>query len=104
MKLTEDQIAALKEKHGEITVVATVEGDCAFRLPKRAEYSRYQEFLFREATRHKAPEMLVRDCVVAPSKEEFDALLERRPGVATTCIGPVLTLAGVDTDAETKNY
>lgn len=102
-KLSQQQIDELKAQHGQVVVVSTVEGDCAFRVPTRAEYTRYSEYLFREATRHRAPDTLVQSVVVYPSPDDFAAAVDRHPGIVTTCVGPVLTLAGVDTDADTKN-
>lgn len=93
--------AELRAKHGEVIEVETKEGPFGFRVPNRTEYNRYTEKLFNEKTRHLAGEILVRACCVYPP--DADARFERHPGVITTCSGPVLELAGVDTEARTKN-
>lgn|ERR1700744_105117 len=100
--LTEEHISALEKEHGEIVVVKTKCGPCAFRVPRRAEYNRYKATLFKEATRSIAPEMLVTMTVVYPSAKDFESYINKAPGIVETCTPAVLELAGVDGEAEVK--
>ena len=100
--LSDEQIAALEKEYGEIVVVATKVGPCAFRVPRKKEYDRYKSTLFKEATRSAAPELLVKMCVVYPSAAEFEAMVDKAPAIVDTCVSPVLELAGMNSEADTK--
>jgi hypothetical protein len=100
--LTDEQVAELEKANGEIVVVKTKVGPCAFRVPRKKEYDRYKATLFKDATRSMAPEMLVKMTVVYPSAQDFESLVDKAPGIVETCIGPVLELAGVNAEAEVK--
>lgn len=102
--LSEAEASKLKTEHGEITAVQTKKGVAAFRSPTRGEYARYNQYLFDEKTRSKAFESLVLQCVVSPSRQTFEAWLDKSPGITQTCLDAVLKLAGVDTEAQTKKY
>lgn len=101
-KIDDKKFAELEAEFGEIVAIETVKGECAFRAPKRGEYDRYLSFLFDEKKRPKAQEILVRACRVHPSAAEFDTMLETAPGIAITCSGPVLELAGQQSEPEVR--
>lgn len=101
-KINDTKFAELEAEFGEIAVVSTSKGDVAFRAPKRGEYSRYLDFLFDEKKRAKAQEMIVRACRIHPSSTELDAMLETAPGIAITCSGAVLELAGQQSEPEVR--
>lgn len=102
--LSESEASKLKEQYGEVTAVRTKKGVAVFRAPNRGEYARYNQFLFDEKTRAKAFEFLALTCVVSPSRQTFEAWLDKAPGITQTCLDAVLKLAGVETEAETKKY
>lgn len=93
-------IEELEEKHGEVTTVETVLGLAVFRSPTRGEYRRFRSSIHDARKRADAGEILVRDCVVHPSLEEFDRWLDKKPGIAEVCSDPVLELAGITDEAD----
>jgi hypothetical protein len=103
-KIPEEKLAELKAKHGDVVVVDTKCGDCAFRGANKGEYDRYQALLFKEATRPKAGETLVLATLVYPDSATFAGYVQKFPGVVTTCTSPVLELSGVDGDADVKKH
>lgn len=103
-KLTDEKIKELQDAHGDIVVIDTKLGQCAFRCYKRSEYDRYMSFLFDEKKRHKAQEIIVRSTCVFPSPGAFDEMLEKAPGIVTTCTSPVLELGGQTGEPEVKKY
>lgn len=100
--LDKDTIAKLEAEHGELVIVSTAMGDCAFRCAKPAEFDRYTALIFSEKTRPKAAEMIVRACRVYPSAAEFDNYLAKKPGIVTTCAGHVLEHSGVESEPDVK--
>lgn len=93
-RLSDEAFQELESKHGELVEVNTVMGACVFKRPPRADYQRYLSYLFDEKKRASAQEILVRACVVHPSKEEMGRILDIVPGISVTCSGPILELAG----------
>jgi hypothetical protein len=101
-KISEEKLQELKTKYGDVVVVDTKCGDCAFRCPDGTEYERYQSLLYKQETRAKAGLALVLQTLIYPDREKFNGYLKKFPGITTTCTSPVLELAGVDGDAEVK--
>lgn len=101
-RISDEKFAELESAHGEIVAVHTVLGECAFKRPSRADYKRYMSLLFNEKTRDQAQEVIVRACVIHPSKDEFNKMLDTAPGIATSCSGPVLELAGQVAEPEVR--
>jgi hypothetical protein len=102
--ISEQKLTELQDQYGEIVVVDTKLGQCAFRAYKRTEYDRYLSYLFDEKKRHKAAEILVRSTVVHPAAEQFNEMLEKAPGIVTTCISAVAELGGQTGEPEVKKY
>jgi len=93
--LEETQLESLKERHGEIFLVEILEGETlAFRRPSRAEYKRFKAQALDDHKRIEADEQLVRSVVVYPEGAELEALLDRKPALATSLAGEVLEVAG----------
>lgn len=86
----------------EVIAVMTLVGPVAFRGPTSVEYARYQSVLFDQKERPKAGEILCRMCVVIPDRETFGVMITKKPGIVSTCVNPILELAGVDTEAAVK--
>lgn len=84
----------LKAEHGEVAEVSTPCGTLVFRKPKRAEYKRHLAKVFDEKQRPDAVEWLARVCVVHPTREAFDAMLEDKPGIPILCADALAKLAG----------
>lgn len=99
-RLSEEAFAELEQKHGDLVEVNTVMGPCVFKRAPRADYQRYLSYLFDEKKRASAQEILVRACVVHPSKEELGRILDIVPGISVTCSGPILELCGQSGEPE----
>jgi hypothetical protein len=97
-----DVVTKLEAEHGEILLVKTALGQVAFRNPRRAEYKRFHQECHNEKRRADAGENLIRTCIVYPTLAEFDDLLERKPGIGSTCANALTEFAGSDGDAEQK--
>ena len=105
--MTDDQIRALKEKHGDklkiIPIPATdfdPEAEIVIKRPSRGEYKRFRSALFDDATKADAIETLARSCVVYP--ENFAALLEDRPALAELVGGKAVEFAGAEGKIDAK--
>lgn len=100
--LSDTQIDELREKHGDIRVIGTMLGDCVFATPTRPNCKRFSSMLSDDKRKADAVEFLVRSCVVHPSREEFEAMLDEKPGILWTCAPPVQELAGFSSEPEVK--
>lgn len=94
--LTEDQIKDLESQHKRIAHVVDKNGqwECVFRAPKRDEYKRFRAMLHDDALKPEATEYLARACVVYPTREGFDALLNDYPALGEACADKIGELAG----------
>jgi hypothetical protein len=83
------------EKHGpigrKIAVVETPDGAIVLKKANHIHFKRFQDA--GELTTETC-DTLVRPCVVYPSSERFDALLEEYPAVLVRCADAVTALAG----------
>ena len=77
-KLTEEQLAKLDAEHGDIIYV-TDPAEVVFRKPTRIECKMFRKNLHDPKVASDAQEMLCRQIVVYPTREGFDAILERYP-------------------------
>jgi hypothetical protein len=94
MSLSEETIEKLKEEHGEVWVIEVDGGQpIAFRCPTRQEFRKFKAMASDEKKKPDADDLLAREVVVYPSKADFDALLNRRPGVSMRVAGAVIEAA-----------
>ena len=102
--LTEDQVKELETKYGRVAHVVGAGGkwEVVFRKPARAEYKRFRSMSHNPSTVADAQETLCRACVVHPSKEAFDALLEDWPGICEAAGKALSELAGIAVDESVK--
>lgn len=103
-KITDDELAALKTKHGKVLVLETApdtaEGDEApgdtwvFRAPRRADWMAHKllatKAIAGDASGTLASVQLARACLVWPSAADFDALIEAAPAIADGMGGELL--------------
>ncbi len=102
--LPEELRKKLEATHGEIVAVKTKAGVAVFRLCKEPELERYQDLQGNKATSNKSASLFVKTLVVHPDKKVFEAWVSKYPGIAITCLNPVLAFCGVEVDAEKKEY
>lgn len=100
---TAQQIEALKQDNGEIFLLTAETGDCiVVKPPTKIQYKRFKDTATNEKKKAYATEDLVRDCLVFPSLEQFNALLEKRPALPDVFGAAVLNIAGGAEEAQVK--
>jgi hypothetical protein len=103
MPIDPSTLAELKAKHTEILPLETKFGDdIVFRLPTFDEYHRFLQEQVDPQYRVSALRTLVYVCAVHPDRDQFDAILRRRPGLFSKLSGPLLEFAGNEDDAVRK--
>ncbi len=95
-------IEELKAQHGEIHQLSYAGVDVIVRAPSRAAWKRYRALMSDAARRADSFEVLLRDCLLHPSLQELDGILDRRPGLAETFGAELVEIAGLGKEAEKK--
>lgn len=94
--LSDEEFAELAAKHGgasSLGKVSSVLGCVVLRKPAKGEYARFKSQV-RAGNGDAGIEHLVRLCVVHPSKELFDQMVEDRPGILDLCSSTISALSG----------
>lgn len=102
----------LKRQHGGRLRALGLDGlpetDVVVRPPTRLEYTNFKTQAAKSRNNDSAQirlmEGLVRQCLVWPTKEEFDALLENYPALADSYSEEVMKLAGATDKVSVKNF
>ncbi|UZX16560.1 hypothetical protein KQ693_05890 [Thermus sp. PS18] len=102
MRPDEQTLERLRAEHGEVYWVEAAGVGLVVRPPRRAEYRRFRAMTLDPERRGDATERLVRDCVVWPSPEELDRILETRPALADAVASRLLELAGAVEEVQLK--
>lgn len=95
-------IDKLKSEHGECKLVKTNGLEIVVRRPRRGEYKRFMKGVSNDRDKADAVETLVLDCVVHPTRKEFDALLDTLPALCEELGEHVLELAGLSGKAQAE--
>jgi hypothetical protein len=86
----------LRGEHGSVLTVGNRHAVAVFRSADEAEWLRFNSDVVSEREKPSAQRRLVVACCVWPSKEEFVAILAKRPGFANACAGPVAEHSGCE--------
>lgn len=92
MKLSEEQIAELREKHGELAVF---EGDTTlvFKRPTKMQYKQFQDALSSDRkSDFTAICTLLGSCVVHPGASQLGEIMEEFPGLANIALEPLIEM------------
>lgn len=102
--LSKEEIDKLEVAHGRIAIVRArgAEWEIVFRRPTRAEYKQFRTRLHNPQLAADAQEQLARQCVVHPSPEAFDRLLEEWPAIPEAASGAFSRLMGLAIDDDLK--
>lgn len=92
---TQEQIDALKAKHGDLKFQKIAGQKFLVRGPTGAEYQRFTDRATDEKKRIAALDELARTCCVFPDASAAGAFFERKPAATTSLAGLVLELAGI---------
>jgi hypothetical protein len=116
MALEDDEIPAeiltkLEAEYGEFIQLQTKAGPLAFRSAKRAEYQIWLKQTQNDKEKTMANEILSRKTVIYAAghvgKEAltaFDALLDKRPGIATMAGDQVALQTGLEQEPIVKKF
>lgn len=102
--LSDEQLSELEAKHKRVARVRSKDGEweIVLRRPTRAEYKQFRTRSHNPGTVADAQETLARQCVVYPSREAFDALLEEWPAIPEAASGAFSRLMGLAIDDDSK--
>lgn len=84
----------------QFEIVETLEGPIAVRLGEGVLHTRFQASKMEETDIHD----YVFPNVVHPSREEYLAIVARRPGVALRCASALATLYGAKAGSDAKKF
>jgi hypothetical protein len=95
-------LAELKAKHGDVLHLETDLGDVVFKVATPELWQRFIDEVSDEDQRPRAMAPLVYGCRVYPEKEEFDRILQRRPGLTQTLGNQLSAFCGLEKAAARK--
>ena len=100
MPLSKEEIASLESTHKRVAHIIGRNGawEVVLRKPTRAEYKRFRSMLHNDAQKADATESLARTCVVYPSREAFDSMLDEYPAIGDAAGGVLGELVGFTAD------
>lgn len=107
--LTDEQLKTITAKvretyEGELKYLKLEDGtEVIIRPATRAEMNRFDDMTSDPKRRSKAGSVLVRACVLYPSSDAFEQLLEKKPAVVHGIFDRVTELSGAANVAEEKN-
>ena len=102
--LSTEQLDELRTQHKKIAHVADKHGEweAVYRRPTSAEYKRFRAMLHNDAQKADATEWLARACVVHPTRDQFNALLDEFPAIADASGTALGELVGFTADQSAK--
>ena len=90
----------LGERGAAFEFVTSADGVIALKLPEAVLTTRFLESKVTAADVHD----FVLPCVVHPSKDEYRAIVSKRPLVANRCATALLSLAGAKKESDAGKY
>jgi hypothetical protein len=102
MALSPEVLERLSAMNIELHLLSADGVDIVVKRPDRPSYKRFRAMVSDQAKRADAPETLVRDCIVYPTREEFNTLLESKPALGDVFGAKLLDLAGMTAEADAK--
>ncbi len=95
-------VEALKAKYGPLSQLEAAGETFIVRSPTRDVWKRFRAQVMDEGKRTVAMDNLVRGCVVSPEMTEFEAVVDRLPGIVETLGKTLVEMAGAGGEAEKK--
>lgn len=93
------KLQALKDQHGEIYELAAGDVIVYAKAPSRPSVKRFFSIITDDKRRYDALEQLLRDCVVEPSLQDLDAILDKKPGLVASFGGKLMEMVGAQEEA-----
>lgn len=100
--MDDSTIQRLKDEHGEVYILTADDAEVVVRMPSIPEFDRFMASMGDEKKSAKGLKQLVRDVLVHPSREDFDAIVSRRPGIFLSFAKEVAHISGATVEAEAK--
>jgi len=101
--IEQEEVEALKAKHGDLTRVALEDVTILLRKPTRAEFKAFRLAAQNDARRGNATEELAKRIVVYPGTvQELEAVFDRFPALEDVVSGEAVKLAGGGATADVK--
>jgi hypothetical protein len=94
VEFPQQQVDEVKAKHGEAFLLEAADEAVVAVRPSREVWKRFRLEILDDNKQGGAMENLVRSCVVLPDKAQFDALLNKKPGLAESFGKLIAELAG----------
>lgn len=99
-------IDSIKAAHPgvQLHLIRAKEHHVIVRSPSAEAWKKYRRYTADRDLRSRAADALFRDCLIHPSAEAMDSILQGLPGLAETFGGELIDLAGMipDTEIEKK--
>ncbi len=90
----------LGERGAAFEIVTSADGPIVLKLPEAVLTTRFLESKVTAADVHD----FVMPCVVHPSKDDYRAIIAKRPLVANRCATALLSLAGAKKESDAGKY
>ncbi len=100
--MNEEKLQQLRAEHGDIYELEAGEHTVYVRMPTSPEFDRFQATAADQKMAAKATAQLVRDCLIHPSKDEWAAIVAKKPGMPLAIGSAVLKLTGATLEVEAK--
>lgn len=105
-RTTEEMLVEeLKKTHGirEVHRFVAESGETVYlKMPPQPLWRRFRSQITDDKRRTEAPELLLRSCLLHPTQDAFDVMLEERPGLLDTFASQLVELAGLAKEVEKK--
>lgn len=103
-KLTKEIFDGLKQEHSEAFPLRKGDVEVVLRPMTKQEFERFLDQSAKSRSRDEVPTVhmnnAVRDCLLFPSVDEFNAALNKTPGIGMAFCNKLLEKAGADSEAE----
>lgn len=100
--MNEDKLQQLRAEHGEVYELEAGEHTIYVRMPTGPEFDRFQATAADQKMAARATAQLVRDVMLDPPKDEWAAIVAKRPGLPLAIGNAVLRLTGATLEVEAK--
>lgn len=96
-------VSKIREQYqGELRLFSAEDVEIIARMPDKVTFARFRDMLLEPKTRGRAFGFLVESCLMYPSREEYNKLVDSRPGIPVSFADKISELAGAGLVVEEK--